>query len=61
MSTYKAGLLNVGTLDATGSSALLQANTANVTTLTATTVNAQTLNVPSSASRFVVPANNVVW
>jgi hypothetical protein len=55
MSTYKAGLLNVGTLNATGSSALLEANTANVTTLTATTVNAQTLNVPSSASRFVVP------
>ena len=55
MSTYKAGLLNVGTLDATGASALLQANTANVTTLNATTVNAQTLNVPSSASRFVVP------
>jgi len=57
MSTYKAGLLNVGTLNATGSSALLEANTANVTSLNATTVNAQTLNVPSSASRFVVPRN----
>ena len=55
MSTYKAGLLNVGTLNATGGSALLQANTANVTTLNATTVNAQTLNVPSQSSTFVLP------
>jgi hypothetical protein len=55
MSTYKAGLLNVGTLNATGGSAQLQANTANVTTLNATTVNAQTLNVPNQASKFMVP------
>ena len=53
MSTYKAGLLKVDTFNATGESALFQANTANVTTLTAATVNAQTLNVPSQNSQFV--------
>ena len=47
MATYSAGLLNVGTLDATGDSATLQANTANVTTLTATTVNATNFNNPN--------------
>ena len=53
MSTYTAGLLKVNTLDATGASAVLAANTANVTTLTATTVNAQTLNVPSQNTQFL--------
>ena len=47
MASYSAGLLNVGTLDATGVSATLQANTANVTTLTATTVNATNFNNPN--------------
>ena len=53
MATYSAGLLKVETLEATGTSALLRANTATVTNLTANTVNALTLNVPSQNTQFL--------
>ena len=45
MSTYSAGLLNVTTLDATGASAVLTANTATVTTLNADVVTTQDLTL----------------
>ena len=44
MSTYSAGYLNVGTLNATGVSAQLKTSTATVTNLTATNVNTTNIN-----------------
>lgn len=45
MSTYSAGLLNVTTLNATGASAVLEANTATVTNLNADVVTTQDLTL----------------
>ena len=45
--TYSAGLLNVGTMNANGTSAVLEATDVNVTNLTATTVNATNFNNPN--------------
>jgi len=50
MSTYRAALLNVGTLNATGTSAQVQANTATVTNLNATNVSATNMGLTNSLS-----------
>ena len=48
MSTYTASLLKVGTLDATGESAQLQANTVTVTNLTSTNLNARNFTLSNN-------------
>lgn len=63
MSTYSAGLLNVGTLNATGGSAVLTTNTANVTNLNSDVVTTQdltltNLTVPTTGSFDVEGLNN---
>lgn len=63
MSVYTAGLLKVTTLDATGASAVLTANTANLTTLNADVVTTQdltltNLTIPTDGAFNVNGLNN---
>ena len=63
MSTYSAGLLKVTTLDATGASAVLTANTATVTNLNADVVTTQdltltNLTIPDTGAFAINGLNN---
>jgi len=56
--SYSAGLLNVGTLNATGASAELKADTATITNLTSTNINASNTATVTNLTATNVSATN---